>query len=71
MSYTIQYWHETAMEWRGTGSGSFSDKSHARQRMHKLAEMCDHCVRFRVEDTRCILTPEEREWLTQEEDALA
>ena len=44
----VQYWNEAAMEWRGTGSGTFYDKSHAIQRMRAMGQMCDHCVRFRV-----------------------
>ena len=48
--YTIAYWNERDAQWKGTGSGSFADKSHARQRMRALAEQCDHCVRFRIMD---------------------
>ena len=46
--FTIQYWHESSMTWRGTGSGTFYDKSHAIQRMRAMSEMTDFSVRFRV-----------------------
>ena len=59
------------MEWKGTGSGTFYDKSQARQHMRKLSEMCDYCVRFRIELTAAIPTPEEKEWLKQEEATFA
>ena len=49
MSYTIQYWHPPAAEWRGCGAGSISDYDAARQRMRALAEQCDYCCRFRIE----------------------
>jgi len=52
--YTIQYWNEGSMEWKGTGSGTFYDKSLAIQRMRGMADMCDHCVRFRVADAVCV-----------------
>ena len=50
MTYTIQYWNERDMEWKGTGSGTIYDLSHAKQRMRALAQQCDYCVRFRVEE---------------------
>ena len=60
MSYTIQYWNESAAEWRGTGAGSISDRETARQRMCGMAEMTDYTVRFRIEP----LTPTGTvEWL--------
>lgn len=49
MPYTIQYWNESAAEWRGTGAGSISDRETARQRMCGMAEMTDYMVRFRIE----------------------
>ena len=67
--YTIQYWNESSMEWRGTGSGTFYDKSHGLHRMRSMSEMCDHCVRFRVVNTNEILTREEREFITCEEES--
>lgn len=49
MFYTIEYYNETACEWRGTGSGRIYDKDAARQRMRALAEMTDYTVHFRLE----------------------
>ena len=48
--FTVYYWNERDAEWRGTGSGSFYDLSHAKQRLRALAEQCDYCVRFKVDD---------------------
>ena len=50
MAYTIQYWNERDAEWRGTGSGTIDDLKQARARMKALGQMCDHLVRFRVEE---------------------
>ena len=50
MTYTIQYWNERDMEWKGTGSGTIYDKSQARNRMRAMADQCDHCVCFRIEE---------------------
>ena len=46
--FTIQYWNEGSFEWKGTGSGTFFDKSQAIARMRGMAAQCDYCVRFRV-----------------------
>ena len=46
--YHIQYWNEGSFEWKGTGSGTFYDKSQAIARMRGMAAQCDYCVRFRV-----------------------
>jgi len=46
--YTLQYWHEHAMEWRGAGFTSTSLEA-ARRRMRGAAEQCDYCVRFRIQ----------------------
>ena len=48
--FTVYYWNERAAEWRGTGSGSFYDLAQAKQRLRALAEQCDYCVRFKVDD---------------------
>ena len=45
--YTLQYWHEHAMEWRGAGFRS-DDRDAVVRRMRGAAEQCDYCVRFRV-----------------------
>ena len=45
--YTLQYWHEHALEWRGAGFRS-EDREAVVRRMRGAAEQCDHCVRFRV-----------------------
>ena len=47
--FTIQYWNPAAAEWRGTGAGTIYDRTHAIQRMNAMADQCDHCVRFRIE----------------------
>ena len=46
--YSIQYWNEGSSEWRGTGSGTFYDKSHALQRLQIMSSMTDRSIRFRV-----------------------
>ena len=48
--FTVQYWNPARAEWLGTGSGTFYDKSQARRKMIALSEMCDHVVRFRIEE---------------------
>ena len=45
--YSLQYWHEHAMEWRGAGFRS-NDREAALRRMRGAAEQCDNCVRFRI-----------------------
>ena len=47
--YSIQYWNERDLVWKGTGSGTFYDLSSARARMRALSQQCDYCVRFRVD----------------------
>lgn len=47
--FTIQYWNERELTWKGTGSGSIADYDVARQRMRALAEQCDYCCRFRID----------------------
>ena len=46
--FTLQYWHETAAEWRGAGFSSTSLDC-ARRRMRGALEECGGCVRFRIE----------------------
>ena len=46
--FTVEYWNETAAEWRGTGSGTICDRDMARVKMRALSEMCDYCTRFRI-----------------------
>ena len=48
--FTVQYWNGHDLAWKGTGSGTFYDKSQAIQKMKALAEMTDFSVRFRVEE---------------------
>ena len=45
--YYLQYWHETAAEWRGAGFRS-DDRDAVVRRMRASAEQCGHCVSFRV-----------------------
>ena len=48
--FIIEYWNGKDAEWKGTGSGTFYDMSMARARMRAMAEQCDYCVNFRIED---------------------
>jgi hypothetical protein len=45
--YSLQYWHETRMEWRGAGYRS-DDRAAVVRRMASSAAQCGNCVRFRV-----------------------
>ena len=45
--YQLQYWHESAAEWRGAGTTSL-DKAVVQRAMRGAAEQCGHCVRFRI-----------------------
>ena len=46
--YIIEYWHGLEKSWKPTGSGTFYDKSHARQRLRSLAQMTDFSVDFHI-----------------------
>lgn len=48
MQYTILYYNESHAEWRGTGSGNFTDIKDARKRMRALADQCNRCVSFKL-----------------------
>ena len=52
--FTISYWNEREAQWKGTGSGTFYDKSQAIARMRGMAAQCDYCVRFRVTEAACV-----------------
>ena len=54
--YTLQYFNESAAEWRGAGCSSTSREVVAR-RMRASAEQCGHCVRFRIRETTLPLIP--------------
>lgn len=47
--FTVYYWNERDAEWRGTGAGTIFDLPQAKQRLRALAEQCDYCVRFKVD----------------------
>ena len=49
MPYTITYWNERDAQWKGTGAGTIYDREMARMRMRALAEQCNYCCRFRIE----------------------
>ena len=48
--YTIQYWNERDMQWRGCGR-IVPDIATARRHMRGLRDMCGGCVRFRAIET--------------------
>ena len=48
MSYTVQYWNERDLEWRGCGVTPTTDIEFARTRMRGLSDQTQHTVRFRV-----------------------
>ena len=50
MTYRVCYWNERDLEWRGTGSNNLPDLDIARTRMRAMAEQCNHCVSFRIEE---------------------
>jgi len=45
--YSLNYWNERAMEWRGTGVTS-DDREYVRKRQFEYVEQSGGCVRFRV-----------------------
>ena len=49
--YVLQYYHQSAAEWRGAGCSS-PDRDVVEQRMRRSAEQCDYCVRFRMPSSR-------------------
>ena len=51
MTYSITYWNERDLEWRGTGSNNIANLDEARKRMRAMAQQCHHCVSFRIEET--------------------
>ena len=63
------YWNPREAQWKGTGSGSFYDISHAKSQMRKLAEMCDYSCNFRVMPKAEVLTSDEIEAISQEEES--
>ena len=48
--YTIQYWNERDMQWRGCGR-IVPDLDTARRHMRGLRDQCGGCVRFRAVET--------------------
>jgi len=52
--YSVQYWNEAEATWKGTGSGTFYDRDMARVKVRALSEMCDYCVRFRIEELQAV-----------------
>lgn len=47
MTYTVQYWNERDMQWRGCGVAP-TTLDVARTRMRGFSEQTGHTVRFRV-----------------------
>lgn len=47
-TFTLQYWNERDMQWKGCGVSS-TDLAIVQLRMSGFKKQCNNCVRFRIE----------------------